>query len=81
MFSEKDAQSEGLQGLFSKFDAQSEGLQGMFGKKTYFQRLFGGGFFPNHPFARCFSEVFLQKQHSHMLGNAVFVGSMLLVWM
>ena len=87
MFSEKDAQSEGLQGLFSKFDAHSEGLQGMFGKKTYFQRLFWGrlfpkspfralflgGFSPNHPFARCFWEVFLQKQHSHVLGNAVFV--------
>ena len=32
LFSEKDAQSEGLQGLFSKLDDQSEGLQGMFSK-------------------------------------------------
>ena len=31
-------------------------------------------FFQNIPFARCFWEVFLQKQHSHVLGNAVFVG-------
>ena len=32
VFSEKDAHSEGLQGLFSKFDAHSEGLQGWFSK-------------------------------------------------
>ena len=61
LFSEKDAQSEGLQGLFSKFDAHSEGLQGMFGKKTYFQRLFWGRLFPKSPFRALFLGGFSSK--------------------
>ena len=32
VFSEKDAHSEGLQGLFFKFDDHSEGLRGLFSK-------------------------------------------------
>ena len=61
MLSKFDAHSEGLQGMFSKLVAHSEGLQGMFGKGTMLSRV-------------VFQGNFLPKQHSHVLGNAVFVG-------
>ena len=45
---------------------------GRFFFKLPLRALFFGGFFPNHPFARCFSEVFLQITLSRVVFGRLF---------
>ena len=46
--------------------------KGCLGKKHTSNVFFGGGFFPNHPFARCFSEAFLQITLSRVVFRRLF---------
>ena len=46
--------------------------KGCLGKKHTSNVFFGGGFFPNHPFARCFSEAFLQITLSRVVFGKLF---------